>query len=467
MRPILLYWQDLDNLGISICEIARASRLVRDTDRRLEFSASDVAYIHHSSGTSTGAPKPIPQSNSGAVGVLPQLHGQDSATFTTTPLYHGGIADCFRAWKSNALIWLFPGADIPITTKTIISSLSVTKRATNNDSQPPVKYFSSVPYVLQMLAETSEGISALQSMAIVGVGGAALPRKIGDDLVAQGINLISRFGSAECGFLMSSHRNYELNKEWQFLRATQGSLCFEDQGDGSGLCELIVPPSWPHMAKRNREDGSYATSDMFVRHQTIDHAWKYHSRSDSQITLLTGKKFDPAPLEDAIKASSPIVQDALIFGDGKQMPGALIFLGSDHGLSAGDLEDRIWRIIEKANSEAVSHSKIARNMFIIKIGSYTPLERSSKGTLLRRQAEDLYATDIDDAYRLDSREMGHGTSQIESSCQDVNAESIVKAAILEILEHDLIIADDADFYQHGVDSTRATQIRSALQKACF
>ena len=92
-------------------------------------SETDVAYLHHTSGTSTGLPKPIPQSHRAAVGVLPRLDdGHKKATFTTTPLYHGGIADCFRAWTSGAMIWLFPGADVPITASNVIKCLKLPRR---------------------------------------------------------------------------------------------------------------------------------------------------------------------------------------------------------------------------------------------------------------------------------------------------------------------------------------------------
>jgi len=50
--------------------------------------SAEIAYWHHTSGTS-GKPKVIAQSQHGAVGALPALHGRKKATFTTTPLYHG------------------------------------------------------------------------------------------------------------------------------------------------------------------------------------------------------------------------------------------------------------------------------------------------------------------------------------------------------------------------------------------
>jgi len=112
-----------------------------------------------------------------------------------------------------------------------------------------VKYFASVPYVLQMMAADAKGLRNLQSMDIVGVGGAALPSEVGDGLVAKGVNLISRFGSAECGFLMSSHRDYATDKEWQYLRSDPALqvMSFEEREDGNS--ELVVLSDWPHRVR--------------------------------------------------------------------------------------------------------------------------------------------------------------------------------------------------------------------------
>ena len=92
-------------------------------------------------------------------------------------------------------------------------------------------------------------------MNLVGVGGAALPATVGDELVAKGVKLVSRMGSAECGFLMSSHRDYAVDKDWQYLRSSNDPdlLAFEPTGDG--LAELVIRPHWPVLAKTNREDG--------------------------------------------------------------------------------------------------------------------------------------------------------------------------------------------------------------------
>ena len=207
-----------------------------------------VAYFHHTSGTSSGLPKPIPQSHHGAVGVLPHLPMNPTvASFSTTPLYHGGIADLFRCWTSNALIWLFPGRDVPITARNICNCLNVAETYSQAEDLPAVRYFSSVPYVLQMMEADMKGLSYLQKMDIVGVGGAALPADVGNRLVKKGVKLISRFGSAECGFLLSSFRDFDTGHAWQYLRNENPPALLDFEQREDGLSELIIRPGWPHM----------------------------------------------------------------------------------------------------------------------------------------------------------------------------------------------------------------------------
>ncbi|TVY36248.1 Adenylate-forming reductase [Lachnellula occidentalis] len=445
----LLPWKSVEK---DITNIIRANKESNpDFVPQYKPSENDTAYIHHSSGTSTGIPKPIPQSHRAAFGVLPRLDGQKSATFTTTPLYHGGIADCFRAWTSNALIWLFPGETLPITPKNIILSLSAASRAETEASTPPVKYFSSVPYVLQTLAEEPAGMALLQNMELVGVGGAALSPSIGDHLVSQGVNLVSRFGSAECGFLLSSHRDYAVDTDWQFLRLPSEclNLRFEKMGEeNGGLRELVVTKGWPHMAKTNRSDGSYATGDVFEPHPHITNAWRYHNRSDSQITLLTGKKFDPAPFEDAICSGSSLIRDVVIFGNERQYPGALVFL-------CGNKEEEAWNIVSRHNYEVEIHSRIDRNMVAWITADELKPEKSSKGTVLRGRTEEMFAAYIESLYN------GASASPLASNIPDNEVHSMTASIVHEVIGFKM--KDDEDFFQHGVDSIKATQIRSKLQ----
>ncbi|KAL8913687.1 MAG: hypothetical protein Q9171_001537 [Xanthocarpia ochracea] len=434
-------------------------RLVPGDQRQ---TASDVAFLFHTSGTSSGLPKPIPQTHYGAVGVLPRLpEGHRKATFTTTPLYHGGIADCFRAWTSGALIWLFPGKDRPITASNIFRSVECAGNAEVTDKTPPVKYFSSVPYILQMVSAEPDGMKMLQSMDIVGVGGAPLPQDVGDSLVQEGANLVSRFGSAECGFLLSSHRVYEKDQEWQYLRNRNVDLLvFEEQQDGSGLSELIIRPKWPHMAKRNREDGSLATADLFAPHPSITNAWKYHSRADSQLTLITGKKFDPAPLEATI-ASHELLSDAMIFGNGMQSAGALLFRSEkSYTMDVARLLDEVWPAINRLNNEGQAHTRLTRSMLIVMEAEAPGLEKTSKGTVIRPQAEKTYEKQIQGAY---DQRIAEGDDAGSNSIPEHEIPTAVLDIIKKILGTSDRIPDAADLFSYGVDSVACMAIRAKLQ----
>jgi thioester reductase-like protein len=424
---------------------------------------ASIPYLHHSSGTSSGKPKAIPQSNNAAFAALPCfVESPARATFSTTPLYHGGVADCFRAWTSGQMIWLFPGGAKPITAQNVITCLSAAQEANSSGLTAPIKYFSSVPFVLKDLAANEDGLRNLREMNIVGVGGAAFPSDLGQQLVSQGVNLVSRYGSAECGFLLSSYRDFESDKSWDYLRSNTGTehLLFESRDDG--LVELIVKPGWPHLAKTNREDGSYATADLFEKHSTKPNAWRYHSRADAQITLASGKKFDPEPIESAVLSRCPAdyVLDVIIFGDGESYPGALIFVKAGQSEPTGERRARIWSAVDEVNQKGPSQARLSKGMLkliVHRSEKEPPLEKSSKGTILRRRARERYSKQMKQAYE--------GPSAHPELGVEISSRSDLIAAIAKIVGSTTgkRLGQDADFFAEGIDSVACIQIRNAIQ----
>ncbi|KAF2876556.1 hypothetical protein BDV95DRAFT_590652 [Massariosphaeria phaeospora] len=415
-----------------------------------------VAYLHHTSGTSTGLPKPIPQTHRAAVGVLPHLPQTPSkASFTTTPLYHGGIADLLRSWTSDSLIWLFPGRDAPITARNICRCLDVANTASTIHQHPQTRYFSSVPYILQMMEAHEQGLELLRRMDIVGVGGAALPSEVGDRLVTQGVNLLSRFGSAECGFLLSSYRDRS-DTEWQYLRNYNPAQLLQFEAQEDGLSELVINPGWPHMAKTNRPDQSFATADLFAPHPSIANAWRYHSRADSQLTLLTGKKFDPAPLEAAI-ATSSLLDDVLVFGNGRLFPGALLLRSKQaQAISDEELLRAIRPAIERLNEGSQDHARIPLNMVIPMPHQSEGLPKSSKGTMIRNAAQSRFDESIDGAY---------GSHETEAEyVKDDDLPHHLTGLIQSVVSKPSGLDWDTDLFSYGVDSVACMQLRKGLRQ---
>ncbi|KAI9884090.1 MAG: putative NRPS-like protein biosynthetic cluster [Watsoniomyces obsoletus] len=423
---------------------------------------TDTLFCQHTSGTS-GKPTPLPQDSYQSIYVSAHLPGGSACpTFTTTPLYHGGLPDVFRSWATNAMIWLFSAKDMPITAANVIKSLQIAQNADRGDgypAPPPPKYFASVPFVLQMVAAEEEGLELLKGMDAVGVGGAPLASHVGDDLVRRGIKLVSRFGSAECGFLLSSHRNYEEDLEWEYLRAEHGMehITFESQGDGT--FEMVVHPGWPRIAKVNRPDGSLATSDLFEPHPTIPNAWKYHSRADAQLALATGKKFDPSTIESML-CSLESVREAYVFGRDRPFLGALLFPHEAKAeMPPDEFIQMVWPAIEGMNARSQAHTRLAKRMFAVGHFDELPLPKSSKGTLLRGEVDKRFHDRIEALYELHNSQMN-----VEEQVPNEQVIGMVEDIVQSAIDREQAMDNDADLFLEGVDSVAAMQMRIMLQE---
>jgi acyl-CoA synthetase (AMP-forming)/AMP-acid ligase II len=159
-----------------------------DVDTRMcqhlqpEIESKRISWIIHSSG-STGLPKPIYQTHAAALNNYAtnlNLRG-----FITLPLYHAhGISSVFRSLHSKKQIYMY-GASLPLTHHNLLTILH----------RFHFDIFYGVPYALKLLGESSEGISALAKLKVVMFGGSACPDALGDKLVANGVNLISHYGT--------------------------------------------------------------------------------------------------------------------------------------------------------------------------------------------------------------------------------------------------------------------------------
>lgn len=191
------------------------------------FNPDGLAHIFHTSGTS-GTPKPIPYTHCGSVSPLPRRSlpryisstnnnsgpSSESAAFTTTPLFHGGVSDLLRAWMARSVICFYPTSDVPITTENVLAAVDACREPPPSKSlgviseeegqkererRYTITAFLSVPYILSTLAEGKVGMAFMASLELVSTGGAPLDDRIGKAMVEAGVRLVSRLGSSECG----------------------------------------------------------------------------------------------------------------------------------------------------------------------------------------------------------------------------------------------------------------------------
>lgn len=245
----LLYHPKYQDLASETLEIDRELRAIPMTshstltspisgstsgDLSLTADPQSTSHVFHTSGSS-GNPKPIPNQHFRSVASLPRRAAPsylaskptseppaESAAFTTTPLFHGGVSDLLRAWTARSVLYLYPTSDVPVTPQHIIDAviscqnevpdlpgiqLNAAQRAERAD-RFKVTAFLSVPYILTILAEDHDGpgMDLLRRMDYVSTGGAPLDTRLGDEMVKRGVRLVSRLGSSECGCKSDSVR---------------------------------------------------------------------------------------------------------------------------------------------------------------------------------------------------------------------------------------------------------------------
>jgi long-subunit acyl-CoA synthetase (AMP-forming) len=334
-----------------------------------------ISVILHSSG-STGFPKPVFITHKG---LIANLHGHIAKpAFSTLPVYHGfGHFGLFRCYYNAVPFTLFP-PHLPLTSANICRIITT--------SPTICKQCFAVPYVIKLLAETEEGTRALTAFETVSYSGAAVPDDLGDRLTAAGVNLLGIYGTTETGGLLNSKRDFATDKAWNWLRAEGLILEYMVMEDrGSNSFEIIIKDGWPPKIDTNRPDGSFATRDLFLRHEKHHNWYKYIGRLDDTLVQTLGEKTNPVPIELAIRGNSPYVSEAIVFGAGRPQLGCLI-LPSEFGKELSkDREaflEKIWPVVEEANERAPTHSRLLPEMIdILEYGAQIPM--ATKMTILR------------------------------------------------------------------------------------
>ncbi|KAI0931549.1 hypothetical protein AcV5_004990 [Taiwanofungus camphoratus] len=314
-----------------------------------------VAVILHSSG-STGFPKPVFITH---ITFIANVHDfVFKAGFSALPVFHGfGHYSVFRCYYAAVPFVLMP-PHLPLTSANICNVIK--------SSPVDCRECCAVPYVIKLLGETEEGTLTLANFDTVTYSGAALPDDLGDRLTAAGVNLISTYGSTETGSLLKSKRDFSVDKDWNWLRAEGLILDYlMMEPRGSDTFESVVRDGWPAKIESNRPDGSYATKDLFIRHKEHPNWYKYVGRLDDTLVQVLGEKTNPVPIELAIRGNSPYVEEAIVFGAGRPQVGCLVLpseLGKDLSKDRNTFLEKIWPVVEEANAQAPTHSRLLPEM---------------------------------------------------------------------------------------------------------
>ncbi|KAJ5407938.1 hypothetical protein N7509_001821 [Penicillium cosmopolitanum] len=408
----------------------------------------NITWVIHSSG-STGHPKPIYQTHSGALKNYANNFGLKG--FITLPLFHAhGISCLFRAMHSQKLIYMY-NASLPLTATALLSTL--------ND-HPEIEILYGVPYALKLLSESDDGLKRLARLELVMFGGSSCPKPIGDTLVQNGVRLVSHYGTTETGQLMTSFRERS-DLDWDYVRPGPSLLPYlrwEAQPGMPGIYELCVTEGWPSKVASNRPDNSYATKDLFEKHPSIPNAWRYYARLDDTLVLENGEKANPLVIEGVARKNHNVAE-AIAFGSTKPRIGLFIIPSEKSPFETDDeLLDAVFPDIEKCNAESPAYAYVSRDMVFV-LPKNSEYRRTDKGTVIRSAFYKDYAQKISDIYDFSD---GTGDQVLEGEELTQFLRQSLLAIALSVDSSSLELT--TDLFSLGIDSLQSIRLRSAITK---
>ncbi|KAG2095134.1 putative aminoadipate reductase [Suillus discolor] len=437
-------------------------------------SENDVLFYLHSSG-STGFPKPIPISNltaihwclSPSIFDLTNLPTPIRLGAASLPSFHifGVYFQLLSPIAALSSVSIYPPTSLldPLATPVVPNSQNILGSILKTKSNIlPV-----VPAFLEQWAFSPSAVDVLKTLEYVFYGGGPLAPKIGNILVNAGVKLSCGYGATEFGSSTHFIRNLVDQKFWDWVRFGPNSkIRWALQDDGTYECQVLTTPMHQVSVENLPDVKGYATSDVFIKHPTVEGLWKIVGRIDDVLILSSGEKTVPAPMENIICAN-PSVTGAVIFGRGRNQVGILIEpragceIDVDDEKQLAEFRNRVWPDIEEANKEAPAFSRIFKEMIIV-THSEKPMLRAAKGTVIKKATVKLYEEEINALYEKVGGSTRAGIDvplPTSWTVEDVEGWLKIHAAAANA---DKEVDPDADLFTQGFDSLSATFLKNRI-----
>ena len=254
------------------------------------------------------------------------------------------------------------------------------------------------------------------------------------------------------------------DKAWNYLRILPQVEQYVLMDEiAPGIHECVALDGLRSKSTINSQDppNSFRTKDLFTPHPVHRHWWKFVSRLDDRLTLVNGEKVLPIPIEGRIRQES-LVKEAIVFGDGKTVPGVLIFRADTAShLSDDEYLNSVWPAIEDANARAESFSRIPKELVVV-VPAETTYAKTDKGTFIRAQVYDKFKNEIQNSYA--NFESG---AEVGGSIA-LPIPELEKYLLKRFREHlDVSLpSTDTDFFAYGIDSLQCMNMWSLMSRPC-
>ncbi|KAL2844373.1 hypothetical protein BJY01DRAFT_263997 [Aspergillus pseudoustus] len=341
---------------------------------------------------------------------------------------------------------------------------------TEEEKLAPALSTSPLFHEIALLPE-DEGFHALQNLHFIAFGGGLPKESIGDRLTAAGVKLLNHYGATETGPLAPLYVPGP-GYDWHYFKlrvdirdALQVRLEHSDSDSGDGDGDGDEAGQWKLSLQPVGWKERFPIQDILVARPSphADNEYTVLGRSDDLIRLATGEKVRPTIVESML-AQSEAVKAAVAFGDGQFEIGVLVEPAVK--ISSAEEEDAfkkttLWPIIQQAGEKMDSHARISSPQAIILVPEGKSLPRSDKGTVLRREVNKVFESEIAEVYRRLDAVIDYSVPQLRLDALEADLRALISEN-LKWTNNGIEWTDERDFFELGMDSLQATILRRLL-----
>jgi len=313
------------------------------------------------------------------------------------------------------------------------------------------------------IMDTGADFSPLVDLKVLQPGGAALSASIVEILTSNNVNVKTTYGSTEIGppFRSIPHtRDNPYCYTFRNLYPDSQFLKMEEVGEGYFECAVykgfeLAAELW----EGKDESIPYRTGDLFIQDPPGSGFFILQGRRDDLIITTNGENTNAGPLQLDIQSSTKVINKALALGHSRPCVSLLVEVQEDFDPSSLSTRIEIWNAVQQINERYPLHSQILQSMiYILPEGSTLPV--TPKGNVKRKEAEGIYASEIERLYSDDNLSSSFTESSQESQESLSEYLRTLISTVAKVPAES--IEDWTTLYSLGITSHTALSLRSSL-----
>ncbi|KAF9460787.1 hypothetical protein BDZ94DRAFT_1265122 [Collybia nuda] len=372
----------------------------------IALGENDLAFIFHTSGSTSGSPKLVPCSYGWLNGVVlksgkvshPGASGRQDVTVWMGSMCHIGQSFMLIGSLQHGGCVIQPTA-ISFSSEELIDM--VLRCGLNRLNQ-------FAPFLAVHLRKSRSDVkllSVLSELDEVLYSGLPLPHD--EELWAykNGILLKNLFGSTECGAMLLSIGGKGTNSpllrpiegvSYEFRPVTPANVEVSYQSTAM-LFELVILANsvdCPHASLRH-PDGGFHTGDLFQ--EIAPGSYVFRGRDDDWIKSENSLRCDTKAIEDNVRTMcGTLVTECVVVGSGRPSP--VMFVEPAGDMDKENLKKEIIRKTRQFHSRRYIHERITSTKMIVVVPPETLPRTATKGNVRRKAVEETFKTQLDQIY---------------------------------------------------------------------